>query len=250
MTASLNRRRLLAAAGLGAIATRPAAARFSTPPVRALAAERIAVAAIQRDVASSAELGPARAIASNLAAMDEAIARAQSTGRKHLIAFSGQALQGRVEDLAAAAIASDGPQIAQVAAMARRYSAHLSFGALIADGPGRVVAAAILIGSDGQLIACDWTPAALAAVHETAIGKLAHTPTPNAEIILRTSAHKPAQSTTRCFSIFTTAAAREQTAGTAIFGPNGEVLAEAGSAWQQVVTASLPIADYREPQVA
>jgi predicted amidohydrolase len=251
VTVGINRRRLFAAAGFAAAAAFPAAAKYPARPKPALVAARLSVAAVQRAVASAAELGAARAIAMNLAAMDEAIARAQSAGRKHLIAFSGRALQGRIGDNPrAAAIAADGPEVAAIAAMAQRHGVHISFGALIADRdrPSAVMTAAILIDPDGRLIACD--DKARARVHDTAIGRIAlGSAHGDAELVLHTPAWgewpREARPLRPCFSVFTAEAACGQLAGSAIFGPDGEVLAEASSAWSQVVTASLPIADRR-----
>ncbi|MDX2143588.1 MAG: nitrilase-related carbon-nitrogen hydrolase [Rhodospirillaceae bacterium] len=41
-------------------------------------------------------------------------------------------------------------------------------------------------------------------------------------------------------------AVRTHSRGTAVYGPSGEVLAEAGESWQQIVTARLPLAYVRE----
>ena len=303
----LNRRRLIQAAGLGATAAAPSqtAARTAWPavPTPALVAENISVAAIQRTIVSVQEMPAAKAIAANVQAMRDAIDRVQASGvHKHLITFSGYALQGgltgALNDLTRTAIAADGPEVAGIAAKAREHGSHVSFGAWATDPDwrGRVIAMTILIGPDGKTIAKDWAPLASDAgafhwasavesefdayiemygagavlpVHQTGIGVVAQAPVQGApeifrayalkgaEIFLRTAPDscqswdlQAAAGHNRCFSVMTTAAAAPSDhhaafAGTAIHGPGGEVLAEAGSKWDQVVVASLPMARYR-----
>lgn len=301
---TLNRRRLLQAAGVGAatVAAPAAGAAYPHVPAGALVAETVSVAAIQRRVASAA-------VAANVRGMCDDIDRAQEAGRKHLITFSGRALQGAVmgneRDLRAVAIGADGPEVAAIAGKAREHGTFVSFGAWATDRdwPDHVIEMSFLIGPNGTVLARDWAPIGddvsvpsagrfaatvesefepymemygdrgLLPVHGTSIGAIAQAPVigapeifrayalKGAEVFLRTASHgyrawdaQAAAGHNHCFSIMTTAAATEADpaamfAGhggrTAIFGPTGDVIAEAGSTWEQTLTASLPMAAYR-----
>jgi predicted amidohydrolase len=111
-------------------------------------------------------------------------------------------------------------------------------------------------------------------VHRTALGNLAfasaHDPDvlralalKGAEIVVRTDAApgwdaRAASAHNRVYSIVAQGAAEgageiigaARSARTAIYGPNGDVLAEAGAAWQQTVTAVLPMAYFRQTRAA
>lgn len=113
---------------------------------------------------------------------------------------------------------------------------------------------------------------AVLPVHRTAIGNIALSASHNDPEIYRAMALKGAEifvrgtregvagwdlqataAYNRAFTIVTAAAeplagfeANTRSGGTAIYGTNGEILAEAGVKWEQTVTASLPLAYARE----
>lgn len=297
---SINRRRLLALAGTTAAVPLVSAPAQATLPEPRLDAERISVAALQ----TRAVPGDVKA---NLVDMLAAIDRVQDqAGPKHLISFSGQALQGRVHggaaDLAAAAVDVDGPEMGALGAKAREVRAHITLSAWVRDAAwrGQVIAMSLLFAPDGRLRAKDWAPfqgataapdagrfaatiesefdryveryssAAVLPVHATAVGRIALSATVATPEVFRAYALKGAEvfvrtaplgapmwdlqatsAYSRCFTVMTTSALDPEAAvapgrgGTAIIGPIGEVMAEAGSKWEQAVTASLPIAHLR-----
>jgi predicted amidohydrolase len=111
-------------------------------------------------------------------------------------------------------------------------------------------------------------PDAVLPVHRTTIGNVAFAPSRDpdilralalkgAEIVVRTTPTpvwdgQAASAHNRLFGVVA-AAARDAGEGawsgargaSAVYGPNGEVIAEAGAVWQQVVTARLPMAHFR-----
>jgi predicted amidohydrolase len=284
------------------------------PPLRQrLASDHVTVAAIQGLVRSVRPGDAHAATAANLAAMRDAIDRLHAHGgHKDLITFSAFALQGWVgggfDDLRAAAIDSEGPEVAALGAKAREHGSHISFGAWATDRawPGRVIAMMILIGPDGRVLARDWAPYidatvlpdagrhassiesefaafvsiygddAVLPVHATPIGTLAQSQLNAAPEVFRALALKGAEilvrasplgsqpwdlrataALTQCFTVSTQSATSTDTefgvpgsslraGGTAIFGPHGDVLAEAGSKWEQAVVATLPVGPARQ----
>lgn len=116
---------------------------------------------------------------------------------------------------------------------------------------------------------------AVLPVHATTIGNLAQSPLNGAPEVYRAYALKGAEVFVRtaplgfqtwdvqaaaahnhCFAIVTMAAAPSsgdiaashpwpRAGGTTVYGPHGEVMAEAGSKWEQAVVATLPLGAYR-----
>lgn len=110
---------------------------------------------------------------------------------------------------------------------------------------------------------------AVLPVHATSIGRIALSPLvagpevyrayalKGAEVFLRTAPQgapdwdlQATAAYNQAFTVMTTTACDVEAAvpgrgGTTIVGPRGEILAEAGSKWEQAVTATLPIADLR-----
>jgi predicted amidohydrolase len=116
---------------------------------------------------------------------------------------------------------------------------------------------------------------AVLPVHRTDIGTIAFAATRDpdvlralalkgAEIVVRTGAvpawdARAAAAHNRVFAVVVNsavdphdaaAAATGGSRGTAVYGPDGEVLAQAGESWRQTVTARLPMARFRETRPA
>jgi predicted amidohydrolase len=145
--AEVDRRRALQVAALSLAATASSAARAGIPGNTAavpLVAETISVAAVQSHAGSD--------IAANIAAMARAV---EASAPKHLIAFHALALHD------AGSVTLDGPEIAAVAALARRHGVHIAFAALTADAawPGRVIPRNILIDDHGRVVLAAWRAA-------------------------------------------------------------------------------------------
>ena len=103
----------------------------------------------------------------NLEHMLWRIDQAQADGPPHdWLAFHECPLTGwerwSAAEAVRVAVDVEGPELARLAAKAREYRCHLSFGALLrlADWPGRVVDATVFVSRSGALHSLQWTPLA------------------------------------------------------------------------------------------